>query len=714
MRFNQAIRGRLLAGGVLATALALPAQAHAQDAAAEADAGSNGGLEEIVVTAQRREERLQDVPIAVSAISAAALEAGGVGGTRDIALMIPSVQFTRSGPSGLFFVRGVGTTNAAAGEEGANAFYVDGVYIPDLGQTISNFNSVARVEVLKGPQGTLFGRNAFGGLVHIITRDPGDEFAAKGQIGYSNYNTLSGQAYFGGPLAEGVAMDLAITGSDQGKGWGRNVTRDEETRMMDYWGVRSKLVIKPSDSLKITFSGDYNRVWDNTVLAWRIAEGTLGRDPAAVAGFPSPGGQDTSSNDPALTELKIWGASATIEADLGFGTVTSISAIRDNQNHSLFDVDSTPAPQLFFDYVSGSRSYQEELRIASHSTDPLSWQVGMFYLKSIATNNQKQFVNGALAGTVIAKLVTDSISGFGEATYAVTPTTHLTAGVRYTSDKRTFTSTSVNPAPLSYGEFTYRFALRQDITDDVNFYASINRGFKAGLYSLQNPAQPQVRPEFIMAYEVGLKSELLDRRLRLNLAAYHYDISDYQVRSVLGGTTALFNAGSVKVDGIDVDFEAAPTDELRVFGGFSILNSRFTDFAGGLLYSQIPVVGGVASTPAALTGNKTPLAPTFTLSLGATYTADLGDERKLIFNGLFNHNSGYAFEPDTRQQRQAAFDVFNGSIEFRLNRNFGVEVWAKNLGNEKYFAQKITTAPYAFIESQAAPRTYGINLKFEY
>ena len=166
----------------------IPLQLHAEEAGTKES--GKAGLEEIIVTAQRREERLQEVPIAVAAVTAESLRNNGIDTTRDLPQMVPSVQFTRSGASGLFFVRGVGTTNAAVGEESSNAVYVDGVYLADLAQAINNFNNVERIEVLKGPQGTLFGRNATGGLVHIITREPGDELVASGEVGYANYDTL--------------------------------------------------------------------------------------------------------------------------------------------------------------------------------------------------------------------------------------------------------------------------------------------------------------------------------------------------------------------------------------------------------------------------------------------------------------------------------------------------------------------------------------------
>ncbi|MFA7387694.1 MAG: TonB-dependent receptor [Thiohalobacteraceae bacterium] len=742
----------------LALAAILPAgqQALAQDAGNPAETGSEGGLSEIVVTAQHREENQQDVPISITAITADTLGSSGVSATSDLSQVVPAVQMTRIGPSGLFFVRGVGTTNAAAGEEGANAFYVDGVYIPDLAGTVNNFNNIARVEVLKGPQGTLFGRNASGGLIHIITRDPdGDETIVKGKVGYANYETVSGQLYASTPLTQNLAVDLALMGQDQGKGWGRNLTRNVRIKTDDHWGARSKAVLR-LDDVKFTLGGDYYRIKDDTILAWRIDESNLGSGRQVP-----PTGYNTTANYPSLTDIETWGVNLNIEADLGFATLTSISAVRNSRNETYFDIDGGPLPLVQFDYVSRSKSFQQELRLASTSTEPLSWQLGVFYLDTKASNFQEQrgsaFAGrGRLGQDIDGSITTDSYAAFGEVTYALTPTTHVTGGLRYTRDERDFEgieqpySLPGTPlAPITYprpgvdkfssslkkGNLTYRLALRQDLGDDVNVYASMNRGFKSGSYNLQSFSNPPTKPQFITAYEVGVKSELFDRRLRLNIAAYHYDISDYQVRSRLDGTTVLLNAAAVKVDGIDIDFEAAPIERFKLFGGITLLKSRFEDFEAGLYYypspavctvpkpgasgpgvipgsTTGPVTGGLTECYGDTSGNRTPLAPKFTASLGASYTVPINTDGHVQFTAQYSYNSGYFYETENRL-RQDSYGILNGAIELRLNERWGVEVWGRNLTDTRYFGLRSSSSTGAYA-SYAAPRTYGVDLKFDF
>jgi iron complex outermembrane recepter protein len=794
MRVEERTRAEWLATAATAAilaSLATPALAQTE-AAAEAE---QAGLEEIVVTAQRREENLQEVPIAVSAVTAATLESTGIDTSRDLPLVIPSVQFTRSGASGLFFVRGVGTTNAAVGEEGANAVYIDNVYMADLGQTINNFNNVARIEVLKGPQGTLFGRNATGGLIHIITKEPGDKFEASGEVGIGNYTTVSGRAYVAGPLSENISADLAFTGLHQGQGWGRFLTIGRDDHIQRYWGLRSKIVLRAGENLKFVLAGDYYRNEDNLSIGWKLEPGTFGS-----AGQPGVAGYDTTSNDYALTKQKVWGVSLTGEADLGLATLTSITAYRKTRNQSDFDVDAGPLPLLRIAFDSGSKSFQQELRLASNDTSPFAWQLGAFYLHTEATNDSA-FLGAALAairptvnlatstqtatGTrsqaILGNLKTNSYAAFGEASYEITPTTKVTGGIRFTADRRHFVGSQfstlltadaaalaafpaggglivpssllltpdatplsvpgVQDTRLAYDAVTWRVALRQELTPDISVYASVNKGFKSGSYSLQNPLNAAYLPQFILAYEAGLKSELFDRRLRVNVSYFHYDIDDYQVRSAAvasPGSSLILNAASAKVDGVELEFDAAPVERLRVFGGFTWLNSRFSKFGGPGSTFQSPIVypqpatcpadlrgtrnpgvltagprtGGLQTCFGDVSGNKTPNAPEWVTSLGASYSVPVGATGEVRLSGVWSYNSGFFFESDN-VARQSSYHLVNASLEYRPIEKVGIELWVRNLTNTEYAVQKISTAT-GVATALGAPRTYGLNLKFDF
>ena len=715
MRSTPVIRARLLIGAsVAAAALGLSAQASAQERTVATE--NIGGLDEIVVTAQRREENLRDVPIAINAITANALKDTGISDTSTLVQAVPSLNFTRSGPSGIFVIRGVSTVNGASGEEGSTAVYVDDVYMPDLASTINTFNNIERVEVLNGPQGTLFGRNAVGGLIRIMTRDPGDSPELNGQMGYGNYATYSGQLYAATPLSDKIGINLAFTGQSQTNGFGYNPTLGRDVKTNNYWGLRSKLVARPTENLKVTLSGEYFWTHDTSAtFLW----------PTVSTGIPES--QDTLAGYPSGTRIKVWGVSGKAELDLGGASLTSISSYRDLKNHSDFDVDGGAAATLQLFYNTRNQAFQQEVRLASTSTEPLSWQVGAFYLHLITDIDQTQ--TGTLLGTnashIVTHGVTDSVSLFGEATYALTPTTHLTGGVRWTSDNRKlpigFTDT-VNAAgtvtlhrtnalsAVTYSNVTYRAALRQDLSDTLNVYASVNKGFKSGEFNLQSPHDKPVRPETIMAYEVGLKGDFLERHLRVAVAAFHYDISDYQIRSNIAGISALQNAAKVKVDGVDVNVEAAITPQFRLTAGASWLNSRYAEFGG-------PGTGVIApgtypaSNPGNATGNQTALAPHFSFSMGGTYTVSLGDERELRLTANYSHKSRYFFEADNVLV-QPAYGVLNASLEYKFNEHAGIELYARNIFDELYNVQETTSA--AVTGLAGPPRQYGANFKFNF
>ena len=708
MRSRQVTRAWLLAGGIAAI-MAVPAQAQE---AAEPEVAV--GLDEIVVTAQRREENLRDVPIAINAITSDALKDTGISDTSALVQAVPSLNFTRSGPSGIFVIRGVSTPNGASGEEGSTAVYVDDVYMPDLASTINTFNNIERIEVLNGPQGTLFGRNAVGGLIRIMTRDPGDSPELNGQMGYGNYATYMGQLYAATPLSDKVGINLAFTGQAQTNGFGFNPTLGRDVRTNNYWGLRSKLVAQPTENLKVTVSGEYFWTHDTTATyLW----------PQSVAIRES---QNSLADYPSGTRIKVWGVSGKAELDLGAVSLTSITSYRDLKNHSDFDVDAGPNPVLQLFYDTRNRAFQQEVRLASTSTDPLSWQVGAFYLHLVTDVDQTQTGsalrtrNTVIDNTshIVAHAVTDSVSVFGEATYAVTPTTHLTGGLRWTSDNRKLpigytdtipsvgaTTRRTNPlSSVTYSNLTFRAALRQELSDTANIYASINKGFKSGQFLLQSPHDLPVRPETIMAYEVGAKADLFDRHLRVSLAAFHYDISDYQVRSSIGGVATLRNAAKVDIDGIDVNAEAAITPRLRVTAGASWLNSRYVDFPGAP-GTFAPSQGGNAA------GNKTALAPNFSLALGATYTVPLGDESELRFTANYAHKSSYFFEADNVLV-QPAYDVVNASVEYKLNEHAAIEFYARNIFDELYNLQEATSVSITALAGP--PRQYGANFKFNF
>jgi iron complex outermembrane recepter protein len=740
----------------LAVAMLVPhGQALAQAPQAAAD---EQGLEEIVVTAQRRSENLQVVPISVTAITASTLAKTGLSNTLLLTQAVPSVQLTKSGNASIFYIRGVGNASGSTGEEGANAFYIDGVYLSDIVQANAEFNNIERVEILKGPQGTLFGRNSSGGLVNIITKTPGQNFELKGSVGYGNYDTIRGQLYVAGPLSEKISADLALTGRNQRNGWGKNVFTGDDTAEGYYYGVRSKLVFRPSDSAKLVLSGDYWDSFDTFYTGFTLIPGSVGSAGNTFVGF-----HNRNSANPQSAHLRVGGISLTGEFDLGFADLTSITSYRKQKSTAYVDSDYSPAQIAELFIPSGVKAFQQELRLASNAGGPLNWQVGGFLYRAHAFVNQQESRGAGFGGVgrgnnLDADMKTRSIAGFGEVTYDVTPSTHLTAGGRYTHETRgihqvrtpfnqttppnassTFLDTDLIPGfpkKISFNKFTYRVAIRQDITERINVYASYNRGFKSGIYALQAPGGTPVKPQVIDAFEAGFKSELLDRTLRFNAAYFHYKVKDYQVRAAPSAiaTPILLNATSVKVDGLEAELTFQPNRELNITANGTYLKSRFGTFNNApftfpnttAVPATVPAAtacvspllgtgtrtGGNRTCLLSASGNRTPLSPKFAGSVSATYTIPLSDVSEVRVNGIVSYNDGYYFELDNRL-RQPSYTVINGSIEYRYNEHWGVEFFMTNITDKEYYVTQLGSGTGDHGEL-AAPRMYGVNLKFDF
>lgn len=733
---GQSVRSSF-AVALLASAIFIPYQVQAQsnDPAAETDRG----LQEIIVTAQRREESMQDVPISISAISGETLASSGVIGTTSISQIVPSVQMTQSGPGAIFFVRGVGNTSGSVGEEGANAIYVDGIYLGDLTSAATKFNNIERVEVLKGPQGTLFGRNSSGGLIHIITKEPGETAEVRGKVGYGNYDTVQGQLYAATPLSENVSIDLALTGKKQHDGFGTNSATGQSVQKGWYYGARSKLVFRPGDATKIVLSGDYYKDHNDYQNGFNLFKGSVGID-----GSTYLGDYNLNTTDPAYAHIRSWGAALTIEHQFDWATLTSITGRRAIKVQSEFDADYTPTFFAHANVPSRVKTFQQEVRLASATTTPFNWQVGLFYYNAVANVDGFEVITAASTTQITNRMETNSYAAFGEIGYDITDTTHLTAGARYTRDERDLRGSitilpanmliAPDPQSLSTGKVTYRVALQQDLSTDVNVYASYNRGFKSGIFATTgSPADPAVKLQTIDAFEIGLKSQLFNNMVRFNLAGFHYKIDDYQVRASPGpGQTLLLNAASVKVDGIEGELVIAPARGLTFNAIATYLDSRFSSFPNALFNYPLPATcpaalagtrqpgvfgpgprtGGGINCVGDATGKQTPLAPKFASSLGMTYRGELGNDAEVIFNALWSYSSKIYFEADNRLS-QPAYNVVNLSFELRPNANWGIELWGNNMFDERYYYTGVTgtTGDQGIL---AAPRTYGVNVKFDF
>lgn len=735
------LTSRFLAGASLWIVLS-PVVAFAQtatDAApASADQGVDDsalGLQEITVTAQRRGENLQRVPIAISAITADQIATSGIGSTADIKVAVASADVPVLNGYALPFIRGIGTKAVGPATESSVSTYVDNVYIGSSTAALLSFNNIARVEVLKGPQGTLFGRNATGGLISVITRDPSDQLEVGAHASYGNYDTMRGDLYVGGSIAGGVKADFAAFASRQGRGYGTNLFTGKDIGRVFYdFGLRSKWLIE-SGPLTVHLIADYGAMKTSTFVQ-RVAFGYTAPPPYGVGANYGGSPWDSDLTIAPVLETKGGGLSAKLDYEISPSlSVASITAWRQSRYHNIFDGDVTRTDATQVDAVQTERQLTQELQLLSGPASPFTWVVGAFlydargrYDPALRTLNGPASA-GPFAGVrnsfTYAQQDVFSIAPYAQATVELFEGTKLSVGARYTYERReqhgeatNFSPAGVQVGPtvtidqaLTANKLTWRIALDHQFGPDVLGYVSYNRGFKSGGANLTSVTAPFYRPEQLDAYEVGLKSTLFDRRVRLNTAAFYYDYTDIQVVSSSAGIISIYNGAAARTYGLEVELDAQVTSQLRLNAGFTYLDAKFTDFPNALVNTP-NAAGGVRQVPGSGKGNPLPNAPKTVVTAGFSYSVPVG-ANTLRFNGNIYHNSGYAAEPDNFR-RQAAYQLYNASIDFTVADRWTVSLWGKNLSNAAVDLFPSVNGLGGGLgvprSSYAPPRTYGATL----
>jgi len=708
-----------------ASALAVSASSTWAQEASSPDAeqqSSSGQLQDIVVTAQRKAERLQDVPISINAITGDSMTSRGVTDTFALQTVVPGLSITRVATVSTPYLRGVGSDGANPNQEASVATYVDGVYYAAPFGNLFSFNNIDRVEVLKGPQGTLFGRNATGGVIQIITRRPSHDASAEIYGGYANYDTYEAGGYATAGLTDSVAMDVAVQYRDQQDGWGRNTVLDVDTFKGKEFAVRSKLLFTPGDSTEITLTGDY-AYSRNSFNTYNRAAGI----PDADGVVRNPGRYETNGDALSDAKTRQRGLALRVEQDLDFASLVSISAYRKSNGYNLFDYDTSPisivSPATLYQKVE---TFSQEVQLISQSGSTFDWTIGAYYFDS-----KPEYLPSRLCGVGIVPTGcldiyglqhTKSFSGYAQGTLNVTDATRITGGIRFTHETQKLTGgfqtydnvagatsgpyTAAPALKQKFSEPTWRIAVDHELSQDVKVYASYNRGLKSGGFNLQGPGAPGYDPEFLDAYEVGVKSELLDRRIRLNVAGFWYDFKDIQVAAIQGVTAVTSNAAKARMKGIDADFAFVISPELTINANGAYVDGKFRNFPDPAIYPAS--ITDPAVTLANAAGLPTTRTPKFTGSVGFDYVVPVSIGKIALSSNLY-HNSGFSWEVANRY-RQKSYELLNASISWTSqDEGLSVRLWGQNLTDAKYQAQGVSAA-VGDLRSFAAPRTYGVTL----
>jgi iron complex outermembrane recepter protein len=700
-------------------------------------------LDEVVVTAQKRGENLQAVPIAISAYTATDLAASNVEGISDLTNITPSLEYTYQGGAQAPFLRGVGSLSGFPGSEAEVQTYIDGVYYAAQIQGLMKFNNITSVEVDKGPQGTLFGRNATGGIIQITTRTPSPQTAAALSVGYGNHNLRDADFYGTTGVAPELAADLAVHYEAQ-DGWGSNIYNGHDTYASFDVGVRSKWLWTPSDVTRLTLIFDYGRDKSGLGTTFARADGTTYLPPDGTLPTGPLGYYTVNLDRDSYTVNQQWGASFKVQSQLGALPLVSISSYRGNHSSAVTDADFTP-----YNYVNGLTIQKEttltqELQLLSPSSSKrLQWILGAFFYYDEGQDDPLRIV-GDVTGPALrvdnySSMVTHSYAGYGQATYNITETTHLTGGVRNTQDYRAqnglvlFVFPAPNPPAVlpggnlypkaQFNAWTGKVSLAQDFTDHVMGYVSYNHGFKSGIFNtyliFSNPA-PAVNPEYIDAYEAGLKTELFDRRLRLNGSMFYYDYSQLQVQSYsrLGGV-ALGNAASAHITGGEVEFDTKLAQRTTLHGGISVVDARFGGYPDAPEYLPVPITqpntlnggfGGMSLSSTSAAGHQMPYSPKTSLDMSFDQGIPIGSG-ELSLTAALKYQSKVYFTPDNLYS-QSGYALLSSSLKWTSSSgNWDVTVWGRNLTDRRAWVLKALTG-FGSAALPLEPRTFGIRFGY--
>jgi iron complex outermembrane receptor protein len=728
--FTTSARRLLMVTTGLAALVAQPALAQDAPISTEAQSeqtvadGALADTQDIVVTARRREESLLDVPIAVSAFTGAQLAASGAIDVTDIAQVVPNVtlEVSRGTNSTLSaFIRGVGQQDPVAGFEAGVGLYLDDVYLNRPQAAVLDIYDVERIEVLRGPQGTLYGRNTIGGAVKYVTRRLGDDPTLAIRGTYGTYNQADGVISGSMPIGDGTVKVGAAAARLSRGGFGENITTGEDNYNKDIWAARGTLQFEPSSSAFFRLSGDYTSDRSNPRGGHRLIPGIVsGVQPLADV-YDSAGGL----RDPEQF-VDAWGVTLFGELKPAeWLTFRSITGYRKDDSGTPIDFDALPAVQVDVPAFYNNKQFSQEAQLLIN-TGGLSGLLGVYYLDAKARTVFDVRLPGGVTALTFGNVNTDTVAVFGDFTYDLSSMFSVSVGGRYTWDNREstilrqtflgggspffngqgtlFATTSNFRGVAHYEKFTPRGSVSFKPSDDHTIYASYSKGFKGGGFdprgvstACRTPtggacSATQVYdflnfdPETVDSYEIGWKAALFDRRLTFALAAFHADYTDVQVPgsvgTVLNGQQTFIgittNAGRARIRGVEGEFNltaardmAAAGDRLTLSGTFGYLDARYKTFIDSR---------GINVADRRRFQNT----PDWTASGTLGYSAPVGAGSIDLSTTVAYRGDSQQFELRTPMLDQPAYTLLDANLVFNITDRYSIGIHGRNLTDKRY------------------------------
>lgn len=719
---NSRVQSLVRIGGLSAISMALLGTAQAEDVSK---------LETIVVTAQKREQSILEVPVAVSAVSAEALEAAGVTRLDDLSSAFPNVYLNTNNSlrTTSISIRGVASNPNNPGVDQGVGVFVDGVYQSRPTTINTNIYDLERVEVIRGPQGALYGKNTIAGAVNLISKLPGEKSGIEGAVSIGDYDAVT---MFG--AADLVVSDSArarvSVSSQRRSGFTENAVTGTDLDDVDGTSFRFAVVLDPSENFSVILRGDAAEDRTNMGPNEILSNGVLAGTPLADA---DPEDRTVSNDFDSVQNRDLWGTSLQADWTLDAGTLTSLTAFREYQWYNAADNDFTVLNQLRSGITEEQNQFSQELRFTSEKGERFDYLVGAYYLKESLSTVSNAVIGPDLgvypAETpidIFADLETTSYAAFGQLNYHFNPQFGLTAAIRASKDQKDVVHSSIGDpfgailqtSPVRTlsredEEWTPSISLNWTPADNMLLYASYARGYKSGgynVFSISPTNDNEYRPEFVNNYELGAKSTLAGGAVYVAAAAFFLDYTDLQVNQLVnvGGVPTFTTSNAAEAESWGVELEATweATDALRFTAAYGYLNGEFSDFQNA------------TSSGADYSGNRLPEAPEHSLSLNGDYRNRLSDTLDFVAHADTSYRSELYFSPgNDPDYSQDAVTLVNSRIGIAASDDsWSLMLWGRNLTDETYAISRSAGViiPGQQIQSLGAPRTWGVELRARY
>jgi len=703
---------------------------------------------ELVVTARRIEERLIDVPAAISVVTGADVQNSTMSSLSDISQVIPNVRASDGSLAPNFTIRGISSQSGEdAGFPPAVGVYIDDVFMGRDRAFNTVMNDVARIEVLRGPQGTLYGKNTIAGTINVITRRPDDEFRANADLTFGNLDYRQFRGSISGPLVEGeLAASLSYITRER-DGYIQNETTGSDRNDLDAEGGRFAAVLTPTSDWAFIFSADYYNQSDSPVME---TTSYVALPIPSYATVPAQSATDriVNRNIDTVYEREMWGTSLRMEHDINPNLqVTSISAYREYTSDGGDDSDGLPLDQFNVGRAENMQSFSQEVRFNYDAGGRFSWVGGVYYYQEDIQSFRRIRIGPDFPLVLInpmapalpptfeetartdAFLTDDAWAVFGAFDYELSDRLTLSGGLRFTDEERTvnYTQQAVLVTPVNVvqlfainvptiederqdSEWTGDLSLSYDFAENTTGYLRYARGFKAGGFLAEvlspppftPPTSIDFAPEFVDNYEVGFRTTLLDGRVGVNLTAFYLDFTDKQEKVNTGISYIISNAAEATSQGVEAELYWRITDSLRFETSFSTLDAT---------YSSFPNAGGLGVD---FSGNQLVGAPEFSGMAALQYDGPSGIANFDLFARaeIIHSDTLFTDTSNSAALEQNSYNLVNARLGLH-NDNYGVYLWGRNLTDEDIIGGgvRVFSVTTRWIN---APATYGVELRYQY